>query len=56
MRGADPARIEQARQALKAAGLAEKIRTAVATWPPLPSDVRAELAVLLLSGGDHAAT
>lgn len=56
MRGADPERIEQARAELKRAGLTERIKRDVASWPPLSADVRAELAILLLSGGDHAAT
>jgi hypothetical protein len=50
--------ITEARAALKAAGLQARIKRDVASWPPLPADIRAELAILLLSpaGGDHAAT
>jgi hypothetical protein len=57
-RNAPPEKIEQARAALKAAGLESRIREAVSTWPPLTAEVRADLAVLLLSpaGGDRAAT
>jgi hypothetical protein len=47
----DPA-IAQARAELKAAGLEAKIRTAVTEWPPLSEQVRADLAILLLSAGD----
>ena len=56
--GADPERITEARAALKAAGLQDRIRRDVGSWPPLSATVRAELAILLLSpaGGDHAAT
>ena len=47
--------IAAARAALKAAGLEAKIRDAVATWPPLSAEVKAELAVIILSGGGDAA-
>jgi hypothetical protein len=54
---ADPD-IVTARSGLKAANLAAQIKRDVSTWPPLSADVRAELAVLLLSpaGDDRAAT
>ncbi len=50
-RGAAPEKIEAARVGLKAANLREQIREAVATWPPLSAETRAELAVLLLDSG-----
>ncbi len=51
---ADPA-ITEARRQLKKANLTERIREAVATWPPLTEAQRADLAVQLLSpAGDHA--
>jgi hypothetical protein len=55
--GAGPERITEARRALKAAGLQARIAADVASWPPLSADVRAELAILLLTapGDDHAA-
>ncbi len=52
--GAPPEQIAEQRAALKAAGLESRIRRDVASWPPLSADVRAELAILLLSGGDDA--
>jgi hypothetical protein len=42
--GAPPEAIEAARADL------------VAAWPPLSAETRAELAVIILSGADHAAT
>jgi hypothetical protein len=54
--GADPERITEARAALKAAGLQARIKRDVDSWPPLSAETRAELAVIILSGGDHAAT
>jgi hypothetical protein len=50
----DPEAIAEARAALDES----KIRAAVAAWPPLTAEQRAELAILLLTpaGGDHAAT
>ena len=56
MRGASPERITEARTDLKAAGLRERIKRDVATWPPLSGAVRAELAVILLTGDGDAAT
>jgi hypothetical protein len=47
--GASPARIAEAKAELKRAGLAERIKRDVSTWPPLTPEVRAELAVLLLT-------
>ena len=57
LRNAPPEKIAAARAALKAANLEQDIREAVATWPPLSPEARAELAILLLApaGGDHAA-
>lgn len=49
-RGASPERIAEARAALKAAGLHEKIRAAVAEWPPLTDEQRIELAAILHPG------
>jgi predicted O-methyltransferase YrrM len=55
--GADPERINEARAALKAAGLEARIKRDVASWPPLSAEDRADLAVLLLHpGGDGDAT
>lgn len=54
MRDASPERIEQARADLKAAGLRERIKRDVATWPPLSAETKAELAVLLLAGDGDA--
>ena len=50
-RGADPRKIDAARAELKTAVLTQHIREAVASWPPLTDQVRAELA-LLLTGAD----
>jgi hypothetical protein len=43
--------ITAARADLKAAGLQARIREAVATWPPLTPETRAELALLLSPDG-----
>jgi hypothetical protein len=51
----DP-RLPALRRDLEAAKLKEHIREAVAFWPPLSAETKAELAVIILSGGDHAAT
>jgi hypothetical protein len=52
----DP-RLPALRRDLVAAGLEEHIRDAVAGWPPLSPETRAELAVLLLNlAGDADAT
>jgi hypothetical protein len=53
--GHDQKSVDQARGQLKAAKLTQQIREAVATWPPLSAEQKAELAVIIL-GGDHAAT
>jgi hypothetical protein len=41
--------IAAARAALKAAGLEARIKRDVESWPPLPVETRAELAIILLS-------
>jgi hypothetical protein len=46
----------EARAGLAAASAKAKAREIVATWPPLSAEVKAELAVIILSGGDRAAT
>lgn len=51
----DPA-IEAARARLREANAQARVRDVVAAWPPLSAETRAELAVIILSGGDHAAT
>jgi hypothetical protein len=51
---ADPD-IEAARGQLGEAKARAKIREVVATWPPLSTEVKAELAVIILSGGGDAA-
>jgi hypothetical protein len=54
---------EERREATEPARLAARFRYAqdrarriVAAWPPLTPEQKAELAVIILSGGDHAAT
>ena len=49
MRAADPARIDEARRALKAAGLSARIARDIDSWPPLTVSQRNELAIQLLS-------
>jgi hypothetical protein len=49
----DPA-ITEARIDLKADNFRSYAREAVSTWPPLPAEVRAELAVIILCGGGDA--
>jgi hypothetical protein len=51
----DPA-IQAARAKLAEANARAKVRAAVAAWPPLSDAVKAELAVIILSGGGDAAT
>jgi hypothetical protein len=50
----DPA-ITEARAQLAEANARAAIRKAVATWPPLSAEVKAELAIIILSGGGDAA-
>ena len=45
-------KIADARRELAKATLRERIREAVAAWPPLSAEDRADLAVLLLRSGD----
>jgi hypothetical protein len=54
--GAPPEAIEAARADLAAANAVAAARRIVAAWPPLSAETRAELAVIILSGADHAAT
>jgi len=50
----DPA-ITEARAKLAEANARARVRAAVAAWPSLSAEVRAELAVIILSGGGDAA-
>jgi hypothetical protein len=50
-RNAPPEKIAEARRALTKANLGEHIRAAVAGWPPLTPEDKAELAILLLNPG-----
>ena len=52
---ADPD-IGAARADLAAAKAKARAREIVAAWPPLSAETKAEVAVIILSGGDHAAT
>jgi hypothetical protein len=53
---APPEAIEAARAELAAANAHAAGRKIVDGWPPLSAETKAELAVIILSGGDHAAT
>jgi len=53
---APPEAIEAARAELAAANAHAAIRKIVDGWPPLSAETKAELAVIILSAGDHAAT
>jgi len=53
---APPEVIEAARAELAAANAHAAIRKIVDGWPPLSTETKAELAIIILSGGDHAAT
>jgi hypothetical protein len=52
----DPEAIAAARSDLRGAVAEDRIRKIVDGWPPLSAETRAALAVIILSGGDHAAT
>ena len=52
--GADDPRAAELRADLKAEALREQIRRDVASWPPIPAAVRAELALLLNPGAGHS--
>lgn len=54
-RSADDPDLTEARQQLKAEGLAEHIAKTVAEWPPLTTAQRDRLALLLRGGADDAA-
>jgi hypothetical protein len=51
-KSADPEAADAARRDLKEIKLAEAIRKAVATWPPLTDRQRAKLALLLNPGAE----
>ena len=51
-----PEQIEAARTQLREANAEAKVREVVAGWPPLSAETRAELAVILLSGGGDGAS
>ncbi len=48
--------IEAARVALAEANAEAAVRKIVDGWPPLSAETKAELACIILSGGDHTAT
>jgi len=52
---ADPD-IVAARAQLAEANARARAREIVATWPPLSAETKAELAVIILGGGDRAAS
>lgn len=51
-----PEQIEAARAQLAGANAEATVRKIVDGWPPLSAETRAQLACIILSGGDHAAT
>lgn len=55
-RNSTPEVIEQARRDLNEAVAADRIREAVAAWPPLTDEQRSRLALLLHPGAGDGAT